>query len=185
MSTYTEILGASAAVIKDLEKLEPQFTRAAQLLVGCLLAGGKLLACGNGGSATDAAHLTGEFVGRFTRDRHPYPAIALTTDGGLLTALINDYPPEEVFARQVRAFARPGDLLVAFTTSGNSRNVLRAIETANECGIQSVAFLGRTGGFTKGIATVDLLVESGVTARIQEAHAVLFHALCEVVDQQL
>ena len=122
---------------------------------------------------------------RFCEDRRPYPAISLTANGEYLTAVCNDYHGEEIFARQVWGLGQPGDLLLAFTTSGKSRNVLRALEEANRLGLRSVCFLGRDGGFTKGLATLDLIAPGTNTARIQEAQKLLFHVLCETVDARL
>ena len=155
------------------------------MVLGCLTSGHKLLVCGNGGSASDATHLATEFLCRYREDRRPYPALSLTANGEFMTAVCNDYQAEEVFARQVWGLGQPGDLLIAFTTSGKSRNVLRALEEAGRRGMESLCFLGRDGGFTRGVATLDLLVPSNSTARIQEAHKVLFHVLCETVDAQL
>jgi D-sedoheptulose 7-phosphate isomerase len=141
--------------------------------------------CGNGGSASDATHLATEFLCRYLDDRRPYPAISLTANGEFMTAVCNDYHADEIFARQVWGFGAAGDVLIAFTTSGKSRNVQRALEEAKKKKLNSVCFLGRDGGFTKGIATVDLLVPGNSTARIQEAHKLLFHVLCEMVEKDL
>lgn len=165
--------------------LEPKVTAAAEGIAEALLRGGKLLACGNGGSAADAAHLTTEFVCRFDKDRRPYPALALTTHGGDLTAIGNDYDFRDVFARQVEAFGSQGDVLCAFTTSGRSENVRRALLTGKQRGLLTIAFLGKDGGDTKGIANIDLLVESSKTARIQEMHKLLLHTICELVEARL
>ena len=173
------------AVLDTLLPLEPAVNRAAELLADALLSGHKLLACGNGGSAADASHLTTEFVVRFQADRRPYPAISFTANGGDLTACGNDYSFDEVFARQVRAYGQRGDILFAFTTSGNSENVLRALATAKGAGITTVAFLGRAGGRTAGVADVELIVPDNVTARIQEAHKLLLHTICEMVEVRL
>lgn len=168
-----------------LPPLEPMVLDAATLLADALLSGHKLLACGNGGSAADASHLTTEFVVRFQADRRPYPAISFTANGGDLTACGNDYSFDEVFARQVRAYGQRGDILFAFTTSGNSENVLRALHVAKREGVVTVAFLGRDGGRSAGIADVELIVPHGVTARIQEAHKFLLHTICELVEVRL
>jgi D-sedoheptulose 7-phosphate isomerase len=122
---------------------------------------------------------------RFVDDRRPYPAISLTANGEYLTAVCNDYGADEIFARQVWGLTQTGDLLIALTTSGKSRNVLRALEEANRQEIESICFLGRDGGFTKGIATVDLVAPGSSTARIQEMHKLLFHVLCETVERDL
>ena len=126
-----------------------------------------------------------EFLCRFREDRRPYPALSLTVNGEFMTAVCNDYHADEIFARQVWGLGQKGDLLIAFTTSGKSRNILRALEEANRKKMKSICFLGRDGGFTKGVATLDLLAPGDNTARIQEAHTLLFHVLCEAADQKL
>ncbi len=173
------------AVFDSLPPMEQQVQRAADMLANALLSGKKLLACGNGGSAADASHLTTEFVVRFHGERRPYPAISFTANGGDLTACGNDYSFDEVFARQVRAFGQPGDVLFAFTTSGNSENVLRALHTAKSEGVATVAFLGRDGGRCAGVADVEMIVQHQLTARIQEAHKLLLHTICELVELRL
>ena len=137
---------AAQAMLAGLAALEPEVDRAADAIAAALLSGHKLLACGNGGSAADASHLTTEFVCRYDRDRRPYPAISLATHGGDMTAIGNDYSFDDLFARQVEAFGQAGDVLVAFTTSGKSENVVRALAVAKEMGVTSIAFLGRDGG---------------------------------------
>lgn len=184
-SIFQQNLSSLTALLASLEPLEPAVNRAAELLAEALLGGSKLLACGNGGSAADASHLTTEFVVRFQADRRPYPAISFTANGGDLTACGNDYSFDEIFARQVRAYGQRGDILFAFTTSGNSENVLRALLTAKREGVATVAFLGRDGGRTAGVADVELIVRHDVTARIQEAHKLLLHTICEMVEVRL
>ena len=190
---------AAVATFQTLTALEVPLTQAVELIAACLAGGGKLLLCGNGGSASDAAHLAGEFVGRFLKDRQPYPAICLNESGTTLTCIGNDFHFDQIFARQVQAFGKKGDVLLVFTSSGNSRNVLLALETAQQLGIPSIAFLGKGGGPTRGKASVELLVPGdsgggvsgggggggGSTARIQEAHTLLYHTLCEMVEQRL
>ena len=178
-------INGSIETLQSLKKLQSEVARAADLIADCLTKGNKLLVCGNGGSASDCAHFATELVCRFAKDRPAYPAICLTGDGGLLTAAGNDYGFEEIFARQVAAFGVPGDLLICLTTSGKSKNVLRALEEARSRKLKTIAFLGRDGGSTIGIADVDLLVRNGSTARIQEAHEVLLHVLCETVESRL
>ena len=178
-------INGSIETLQSLKKLRSEVARAADLVADCLTKGNKLLVCGNGGSASDAAHFTTELVVRFAKDRPAYPAICLTGDGGLLTAAGNDYGFEEIFARQVAAFGLPGDVLICLTTSGKSKNVLRALEEARSRKLKTIAFLGRDGGSTIGIADVDLLVRSDSTARIQEAHELLLHVLCEIVEERL
>ena len=176
---------AANQTLQSLLDLDAQVAKAADLIEESLRAGNKLLVCGNGGSAADASHFATEFVVRFTKDRPAYPAICLSGDGGLLTAAGNDYGFDEIFARQVAAFGLPGDVLICLTTSGKSRNVERALEGAKAHKLKTIAFLGRDGGSTIGMANVDLLVRSDSTARIQEAHQVLLHVLCETIESRL
>jgi phosphoheptose isomerase len=176
---------AANQTLQSLSDLDAQVARAADLIEESLRAGNKLLVCGNGGSAADASHFATEFVVRFTKDRPAYPAICLSGDGGLLTAAGNDYGFDEVFARQVAAFGLQGDVLICLTTSGKSRNVERALEQAKAHKLKTIAFLGRDGGSTIGMADVDLLVRSDSTARIQEAHQLLLHVLCETIESRL
>ena len=178
-------LNDSIAAIRTLFDLQTQVNMAADLLRKTLLSGHKVLACGNGGSASDSAHFATELACRFVADRRPYPAISFTGDGGLMTAIGNDYSFAELFARQVKAFGSPGDLLVVLTTSGKSENVRRALVQAKEFGLKSISLLGRDGGFCSGLADVELLVPLEVTARIQEAHKVIIHLLCELVEPDL
>jgi phosphoheptose isomerase len=180
-----ENLAGAASVLSEIAGLENQIVAASSLIATALLAGNKLLACGNGGSAADASHLTTEFVCRFMRDRRPYPAISLTAHGGDLTAIGNDYSFDDVFSRQVCAFGKPGDVLVAFTTSGKSENVRRALIAAKARGLKSIAFLGQDGGRCVGLADVALLVANRTTARIQEGHKFILHTICEMVELQL
>ena len=161
-----------------------QLEQVAVLLLATLREGRSLLACGNGGSALQAQHLVAELVGRFRRERRPLPALALSTDAGVVTGIGNDYGYDQVFARQVRALGRPGDLLLALSTSGNSANVLMACETAREVGIRTVGFCGG-GGRLPGCVDAALSVPSHDTARIQECHLLLIHLLCERVDAEL
>ena len=176
---------AANATLQSLLDLDAQVAKAADMIEESLRAGNKLLVCGNGGSAADASHFATEFVVRFTKDRPAYPAICLACDGGLLTAAGNDYGFDEVFARQVAAFGRQGDVLICLTTSGKSRNVQRALEEAKAHKLKTIALLGRDGGSIIGTADVDLLVRSESTARIQEAHQLLLHVLCETIESRL
>ena len=189
MGESSEILKSAVAAAKEtlqsLLHLEGQVEKAADLIEECLRGGNKLLVCGNGGSAADASHFATEFVVRFMKDRPAYPAICLAGDGGLLTAAGNDYGFDEIFARQVAALGLPGDLLICLTTSGKSRNVERALQEAKERKLRTIAFLGRDGGSTIGVADVDLLVRGDLTARIQEAHQLLLHVLCEISETRL
>ena len=171
--------------LESLKNLEPEVTRATGLIEECLRAGNKLLVCGNGGSATDASHFATEFVVRFAKDRRAFPAICLAGDAGILTAAGNDYGFDEIFARQVAAFGAQGDVLICLTTSGKSKNVVRALQEAKARQMKTIAFLGRDGGSTVGIADLDLLVKSDSTERVQEAHQLLLHVLCEIIESRL
>jgi D-sedoheptulose 7-phosphate isomerase len=150
-----------------------------------LRAGGKILLCGNGGSASDSQHIAAELVGRFVADRTPLPAIALSTDTSALTAIANDYGYREVFARQVQALGRAGDCLIGISTSGNSDNVLAAVRTAKALGIRTIGLTGRGGGALAQECEIALVVPSDVTARIQEAHIFIGHILCEQIETDL
>lgn len=162
---------------------EDAVVRAAELLVGTLQRGGKLLVCGNGGSAADAQHIAAELVGRFLRERAGLPAIALTTDTSALTAIGNDEGFDRVFARQVEALGRAGDLLLAITTSGSSPNVIEAIRAAKARGLTVVGLLGRDGGAARPLCDLALVVASESTARVQEVHILVAHILCEAADR--
>ncbi len=185
MSTYATSLAEAREVFASLGSLEPVVEKAAAAVLQALAGGRKLLLCGNGGSAADAAHIATEFVCRFVEDRRPYPALALGVDGGLLTAVGNDFEFGDIFERQVRAFGQPGDVLIAISSSGKSRNVLGAIEEGRRRGMTTVALLGRDGGFTRGAADIEILVPGRATARIQEAQKFLLHLVCELVEEQL
>jgi phosphoheptose isomerase len=178
-------IDAATKTLGSLADLKPKIVAAADLISNCLTNGDKILACGNGGSAADAADFCAEFACRFVQDRRPYPALNLAHGGSLLTATGNDYGFEEVFARQVRAFGKPGDVLVAISTSGKSPNIRRALEEARARKLKTIALLGRDGGPVTGLADVDLIVKGNATARIQEAHKFLLHLLCEIVETRL
>ena len=167
-------------------RLRPEIERAGAELAECLRAGGKLLICGNGGSAADAQHMSGELVNRFLRNRRPYAAIALSTDASVVTSIGNDFGFAGVFEKQVQALGRPGDVLVAFSTSGNSENVVRARRAARAGGLRTVALSGGTGGRMRELADRLLCVTASAgTPRIQEGHEVIMHALCEIVEETL
>ncbi|ADU96412.1 D-sedoheptulose 7-phosphate isomerase [Thermovibrio ammonificans] len=150
-----------------------------------LKAGGKLLICGNGGSAADAQHIAAELVGRFELERPPVAAVALTTDTSVLTAVANDYSFASVFERQVEALGREGDVLLAISTSGNSENVVRAVEKAKEIGLLTVGFLGKDGGKLASLCHHPFIVKSFSTPRIQEVHITLGHVLCDFIEKYL
>ena len=172
MTLLERTIEESVVATQSLRGLEQPLKRAVKLVLQGLTSGHKLLVCGNGGSASDATHLATEFLCRYCDDRRPYPAISLTANGEFMTAVCNDYHSDEIFARQVWGLGGRGDLLIAFTTSGKSRNVLRALEEANKKKMKSICFLGRDGGFTKGVATLDLVVPGTSTARIDRKSVV-------------
>src|SRR5215217_5447912 len=185
-SNLNRAINDSVRTTESLKNLEREGSRAADLVEQCLRAGNKLLVCGNGGSAADASHFVTELVVRFAMNRpRALPAICLASDSGILTAAGNDYGFDEIFARQVAAFGVAGDVLICLTTSGKSNNVTRALEDAKVRGLKTVAFLGRDGGSTVGLADVDLVIKSDSTARVQEAHQLLLHVLCEVIEERL
>jgi phosphoheptose isomerase len=159
--------------------------RAGQTIAATLRSGGKVLLFGNGGSAADAQHIAAEFVGRFVRERHPLPAISLTTDTSALTAIGNDYGFEQIFARQVRALGRPGDVVVAISTSGRSPNVLAGVKAAREQGLLTIGLTGGHDSLLAGIVDVPIVVPSASTARIQECHITIGHILCEIAETLL
>ncbi|HWH82266.1 MAG TPA: phosphoheptose isomerase [Burkholderiaceae bacterium] len=170
------------------EVLAKPIASAVSALVGCITAGGKVLACGNGGSAADAQHFAAEFVGRFERERPGLAAIALTTDSSILTAIGNDYDFNQIYSKQVQALGAPGDVLLAISTSGNSSNVIAAIEAARAKEMVVIAMTGHKGGKIRSLLTetdVLICVPHERTARIQEVHLLVVHCLCDAVDLQL
>jgi D-sedoheptulose 7-phosphate isomerase len=174
--------------IKAHEVLGAPIVRATEIMVKCLLANGKILACGNGGSAADSQHFAGELLNRFERERPGLAAIALTTDTSTLTAIANDYEFEQVFSKQVSALGQAGDVLLGISTSGNSRNVLRAIAAAHEREMRVVALTGRGGGEIGKLLSaedVNICVPHSQTARIQEVHLLTIHCLCDGIDSML
>ena len=176
---------SAALKLRALEPLTPHIARAAHTMVACLKGGGKILACGNGGSAADSQHFAAELVGRFEREREELAAIALTTDSSILTAVGNDYGYDEIFSKQVRALGKPGDVLFGISTSGNSKNVIAAVEAATKKGMIIIGMTGRDGGkigHLVGSNGILLNVESPTTARIQEVHLLMLHCLCDSID---
>lgn len=174
-----------AEVFGRLASLAPTIQEAAGLLVATLSRGGKLMLCGNGGSAADSQHIAAELTGRFVKDRRPLAAMALSTDTSALTCIANDYGFDDVFSRQVRGLGREGDCLLALSTSGNSRNVLRAAEAARAAGIRVIGLLGREGGALRALCDIAIVVPSATTARIQEAHIFIGHTLCAMVEEAM
>lgn len=179
-----EALRKSADVKLSLIKSSQKISDAVDLIADALLNGNKLLIMGNGGSAADAQHIAGEFVGRFKCEREPMPAIALSTDTSIITAIGNDYGFENIFSRQIEALANKGDIAFAISTSGNSKNVIRCLEIAKRNGIKTVALLGGDGGKIKYAADLSIVVPSYNTPRIQEAHITIGHIICSEVEKR-
>jgi len=178
----------SVALKKASESLAPLIAEAARIMAKCLLDDGKILSCGNGGSAADSQHFSGEMLGRFEIERPGLPAIALTTDSSTLTAIANDYEYGEIFSKQVWALGQAGDVLLAISTSGNSQNVMRAITAAHERGLRVVALTGRDGGAiarSLNADDIELRVAGQRTCRIQEVHGLIIHCLCDLIDAEV
>jgi D-sedoheptulose 7-phosphate isomerase len=184
-AVLTANIQAATDTLAALAPMSGHIGHAADLVVTALREGHKVMVCGNGGSAAEAAHLAGELVGRYKHNRRPYPCICLPDSPAIITCIANDFHYDEVFARQVRAFAQPGDVLIVFSSSGASPNIAAALDAAKAEGAVTVAFLGKTGGACKGKATAELMVPGTDTARIQEGHQLLMHTLCDLVEQAL
>lgn len=175
-------IGRAARAVESLRATLPSAYAIADQITQTLRARRKVLTCGNGGSALQACHFASELIGHFRRDREPLPAIALNTDVGVLTAIANDYAYDDLFSRQVEALAADGDVVVVFSTSGNSTNVVAAVQAARKRGAATIAFTGASGGRVAEITDQALIVESNETAHIQECHLVLVHLICEYID---
>ncbi|ACV24354.1 D-sedoheptulose 7-phosphate isomerase [Methanocaldococcus fervens] len=171
--------------LKFIEENEEKLKKAIDVIYNALKEGNKILICGNGGSASDSQHFAAEIVGRFKLERKGMPAIALTTDTSILTAISNDYGFDRIFERQVEALGKEGDILVGISTSGNSENVIKAVDKAKEMGIYTIGLLGKSGGKLKDIVDLALIVPSNDTARIQECHLTIYHVICEEVEKRL
>lgn len=172
-------------MVRKLACLEERVIKVEDVITQALLRGGKVMLCGNGGSAADAQHLAAEFTGRFINDRRPIAALALTTDTSALTCIANDYCYRNVFSRQVEALGREDDVLIGISTSGNSENVLEAVKCAAKLGVTTVGLLGNSGGVLDSECDFSIVVPSQVTARIQEAHILIGHTICGAVEQKL
>jgi D-sedoheptulose 7-phosphate isomerase len=184
-SLFADNLRAHMALFSMLGPLEAAVSSASERIADSLRHGGKLMLCGNGGSAADSQHIAAEFTGRFVHDRRPLPALALSTDTSALTCIANDYSFDEVFARQVQALGRAGDGLLAISTSGNSANVVRAVECAKQAGMFVIGLLGRDGGRLAAMCDLPIVVPDQSTARIQEAHIFIGHTLCGLTERAL
>ena len=182
--TFEASQQATIAALQGLSAQRAQIDRAGDLILQALKAGRKIIACGNGGSAAEAQHLTTELVGRYFKNRRSLPAVALTADGTLVTCIGNDYGYDAVFARQIEGLAQPGDVVVVLTSSGNSQNILLALEAARKLGLDTIALLGRGGGKAQGLATAEIIVPGDSGAAAQECHLFLIHHFCERVDAE-
>lgn len=181
--TFDESLAETLRTLQALTSIRAEIDRAGDLILATLRRGGKLLICGNGGSAAEAGHFSTELVGRYSRNRRSLPAIALSADGSLVTCIGNDYGYDKVFARQIAGMARPGDLVVVLTSSGNSPNILAALQEAKKLGLETLSLLGRGGGAAKGQATCEIIVPGNSGAAAQEVHLFLIHHWCERIDE--
>jgi len=177
-----QTLTAHQETLDAMPQMEPTVQKAADLIIESLQSGGQVIVCGNGGSSSDAQHMVGELVGRFMTERRPLPAIALGGSEAALTAIANDYGYEQSYSRQARAYARPNDIFIGITTSGNSGNILAAARAAKEAGSRVIGMTGESGGAMRDLSDVLLNVPSKQTPRIQEMHILLIHVLCEAVD---
>jgi len=179
-------LNESARIKGEIrDKYSQKILETARIMIDCLRSGSKLLICGNGGSAADSQHFAAEMIGRLKRDRDPLPAIALSTDTSILTAIGNDYSFDVVFRKQVEGLGKPGDVLIAISTSGNSGNVLQAVEAARERDITSIALVGHDGGQLAKMADHAIVVPSNVSQRIQEGHITIIHIWCDLIEDTL
>ncbi|WP_421867981.1 D-sedoheptulose-7-phosphate isomerase [Motiliproteus sp.] len=185
ISSFEGALKRHQETFERVQSLGPEVVALAEAVVECLRGGGKVLWMGNGGSAADAQHLAAELMVRYKAERGPLGSIALTTDSSLVTAHSNDYEFETLFSRQIEGLAKPGDLVIGISTSGNSGNIIKAVEQAQAMGIKSATLLGRDGGKLAGMADISVTVPSDETARIQEAHIFIGHWLCEQIDSDL
>ena len=182
--TFDASLAETLRTFQALTTIRTDIDRAGQMIVATLRRGGKLLICGNGGSAAEAAHFSTELVGRYAKTRRSLPAVALSSDGSLLSCIGNDFGYDQVFSRQIAGLAKPGDLVVVLTSSGNSANIIAALHEAKRLQLESLALLGRGGGKAKGFATCDLIMPGASGAAAQEAHLFLIHHFCELIDAQ-
>jgi len=179
---FEEGLAETLRTLQGLSAIRPSIDAAGALILDTLRSGGRLLVAGNGGSANEAAHLATELVGRFAATRRSLPAIALSSDGSLVTCIGNDFGFEQIFSRQIAGLASPGDLVVVLTSSGNSPNIIAALKESARLGLRSLAFLGRGGGEARGLATCDLIIPGESGAAAQESHLFLIHHFCRQID---
>jgi D-sedoheptulose 7-phosphate isomerase len=172
----------AATIEKVRNEMQPVIAKACQMAVDTINAGGKILLCGNGGSAADSQHIAAELTGRYKKERNPLPGIALTTDTSAITAIANDYAYEDVFSRQVLALAQAGDLVIGISTTGNSMNVMKAFDAARMKGCKTLGLSGKSGGKFEGSCDLNVVIPSNDTARIQEMHIMVGHMICQAID---
>ena len=177
-----ELQSHQQTLTRVIEQLIPDIQKGCDMLAGVLQAGSKVLIAGNGGSAADAQHIAAELTGRYEKERKALPAIALTVDTSALTAISNDYGYDHVFSRQIAALAKPGDLFIAISTSGNSKNIIHALNTAKEYGCVTLGLSGRDGGEMNSLCDLNIVVPDQTTARIQEMHILIGHIFCKAID---
>ncbi len=183
MSIVGDALNSHCAAVKQLEALQPSILAVADYLIDCLQGGGKVLLMGNGGSAADAQHIAAELVGRYRLERKAFPAIAITTDPSIITAVGNDFGAARIFARQIEALAKEDDCVIGISTSGNSANVIEAIVAAREIGCRTFALLGNDGGKLKNMVDIPIVIDAKDTPRIQECHILIGHIICDLVER--
>jgi len=184
MANLNESAELHREILRD-ENLIENIYLSVQKIIEAIESGNKIIIAGNGGSAADAQHFVAELIGRFQLERNGFPAIALTTNTSLITALANDYSFDTIFARQLETLARKGDIFIAITTSGNSSNIISALQIAKKLGIESIGILGKDGGKTKDLSTIPIIVPHNITARIQEIHILIIHSICDIVEKTL
>ena len=184
MRSFEATLADTLRTFQSLAEIRTEIDRAGEMILSTLRRGNKLLICGNGGSAAEAAHFATELTGRYAKNRRSLPAIALSSDGSLVTCIGNDYGFDQAFARQIAGLAQTGDLVIAITSSGNSANIIAALTEAKSRGLASIAFLGRGGGQARGLASVDLVIPGDSGPATQEAHLFLIHYFCELIDAE-
>ena len=182
---YNKILSEHLSIFNKLSALEDKVNNICDIIHNSFKKTGKLLLCGNGGSAADSQHIAAEFIGRFEIERGPLPAIALTTDSSVITCLSNDYDYEKIFSRQIESLGNTDDCLLAISTSGNSKNIINAIEAANKIGITTIGLLGNEGGKAINLCKHNITISSHKTARIQEAHIFILHSICGIIDRKI
>jgi D-sedoheptulose 7-phosphate isomerase len=185
LQTVEEMIEESSEVKKLSISLAPAIEKATKLIEGALKSGNKIILAGNGGSASQATHIAAEFTGRYKLERRSLPGISLSSDLSAITAIANDYGYEFVFSRQLEGLGNKGDVFIGLSTSGNSPNIIKAIESARKKGIKTIALIGKDGGKMKGMSDIDLIVPSNNTPRIQECHLMIMHIMCEVVENSM